>query len=50
MHQINRAFSGGGVKVSAATVSQASDDRGPSSRPDAGMSGCDGSGCNFQAR
>ena len=30
MHQINRAFSGGGVKVSAATVSQDSDDTGPS--------------------
>ena len=32
MLQINRAFSGGGVKVSTATVSQADEDTGPSSR------------------
>ena len=30
MLQINKAFSGGGVKVSTATVSQASEDTGPS--------------------
>ena len=34
---MNRAFSGGGAKVSTATVSQASEDRGPSSRSNAGV-------------
>ena len=47
---MNRAFSGGGLKVGAASVRQANDDTGPSSRPNAGMSGCIRSGCNFQAR
>ena len=50
MREINRALSGEGAKVSAATVSQDSEDMGPSSRPNAGMSGCDRSGCDFQAR
>ena len=42
MRQINRAFSGGKAKVSAATVSQDSEDAGPSSRPSAGMLDCNG--------
>ncbi|XP_030251395.1 gem-associated protein 2-like [Sparus aurata] len=35
MLHINRAFSGGGVKVSAATVRQAREETGSSSRPNA---------------
>lgn len=33
MRHINRAFSGGGLKVSAATVSQASEDTDPAADP-----------------
>ena len=40
MLHINRAFSGGGVKVSAVTVRQASEETESSGRPSAGMSGC----------
>ena len=45
-------FRGRGAKVSMATVSQASDDTGPSNLGQtihARTSGCVGSGCNFEA-
>ena len=52
--KITELFCGGGGKVSAATVSQAaSEHTGPSSfgqTINAGLSGCVGSDCNFQAR
>ena len=43
--RLTELFRGGGAKVSAATVSE---ETGPSSRHNAGMSGCSGSGCNFR--
>ena len=48
MLHMNRAFSDGGVKVRVATFRQDSKDTGSSSRPNAVMSGCDGTGCNFR--
>ena len=53
MHQINRAFPWWRGEGQCGYSQPASDDTGPSSfgqTINAGMSGCVGSGCNFQAR